>query len=200
VRTLRSSAGAAIALALATALAPTSVARADGIAACRIEPRVLDVAAAAGPLIVHLELRSAAGRPPVAPEAIEPGVYIASVAGVTLPAPGTGQEALEEDPAGRHVEDLLDAPGGAALPNGTRELVLRFSRPSDGNPETRHDGDAGDVLAMLMDLPDGAAAEICVGGAAGSRAFQCCDSVTVRNRGLRDLPRGLLPEATAGPR
>jgi hypothetical protein len=167
---------------------------------CRIEPHVLDVATAAGPLTVRIELLPEAGRPPAPPDALDAGVYIASVAGMALPPPGTGAEALEEDPTGRRVEDLLDLAGGAAVPNGTREIVLRFGRPSDGDPRTRQDGDAGDLLAMLMDLPDGAAAEVCLAGAANGRAFRCCDSIRVRNRGLRDLPRGLFPEAAAGPK
>jgi len=194
---------AAVVLALvAAAPAPASEPRGGsaGGAVCHIQPRVLDVAAAAGPLIVRIELRSRAGRAPLAPEAIAPGVYIASVDGIPLPPPGTGTEGLEEDPAGRTVEDLLDVAGGAAIPNGVREVVVRFARPSDGNPDTRRDGDAGDILAMLLDLPDGTAVEVCIAGSVGGEALQCCDSVTVRNRGLRDLPHGLFPEAAASPR
>jgi hypothetical protein len=97
------------------------------------------------------------------------------------------------------VEDQLDPATGAASPNGVRELVVRFARPSDGNPSTRQDGDAGDLLAMLMDARDGAALEVCLAGTVGGQAFRCCDSVTVHNRGLRDLPRGRFPEAAAGP-
>ena len=200
MRHLRSGAWAAFALALAAPLAPASEGDAGGVAVCRIQPRDLDVAIAPGPLIARIELRTAAGRPPADPESVDPGVHIASVAGIPLPSPGSGTEGLEEDPAGRTLEDRLDLPGGAAHPNGVREVVIRFARPSDGNPDTRHDGDAGDLLAMLMDLPDGAAVEVCLAGAVAGRAFQCCDSVTVHNRGLRDLPRGLLPEAASGPR
>lgn len=197
----RSGLWAAVVLALvAAAPALASEPRGGGGAVCHIQPRVLDVAAAAGPLIARVELRSRAGRAPSAPETIEPGVYIASVDGIPLPPPGMGAEGIEEDPAGRTVEDLLDVAGGTAIPNGVRELVVRFARPSDGNPDTRRDGDAGDILAMLTDLPDGTAVEVCIAGSVGGEALRCCDSVMVRNRGLRDLPRGLFPEAAAGPR
>lgn len=201
--TLRSGAGTTVVLALVLASSARASAAGggrDGVAVCRLQPRVLDVAAVAGPLLAHIELRPRAGRPPSAPEEIDAGVYIASVAGIPLAPPGGGAEGIEEDPAGRTVEDLIDVAGGAEIPNGVSELVAWFARPSDGNPDTRRDGDAGDLLAMLMDLPDGTEAEVCLAGTAGGHPFRCCDSVTVRNRGLRDLPRGLFPEAAASPR
>ena len=195
----RSGAGAAILLALVFA-SPARASEPHGGAVCRIQPRDLDVAVVAGPLLARIELRPRAGRPPSEPEEVEPGVYIASVAGVSLPPPGGAADGLEEDPGGRTVEDLLDVAGGAAIPNGVRELVVRFAHPSDGDPRTRQDGDAGDLLGLLLDRPAGTGGVVCLAGAVRGQAFHCCDSVTVHNRGLRDLPRGLFPEAASGPR
>ena len=58
------------------------------------------------------------------------------------------------------------------------------------------DGDAGDILAMLMDVPDGTSVPVCIAGRTGGASFQCCDTIEVRNRGLRDLPRGLIPPSS----
>ncbi len=169
-------------------------------AACRIAPAVLDVSRPAGPLTVRIELRSFFGKKTThcsTAEAIEPGVYVSSVNGLRLPAPSATDEGIGERVwEGRTVEDLADPWRRLDRPNGMSELVVRFDRPSDGNPATREDGDAGDVLAMLMGVPDGHSAPICVAGRAAGATFECCDMVEVRNRGLRDLARGLLPPSS----
>jgi hypothetical protein len=165
---------------------------AESAAACRITPAVLDVSRPAGPLTVRIELTA----PPSPAEAIEPGVYISSVNGVRLPAPSATAEGIGERVTGRAVEEVLDPPARLERPNGRSALVVRFDRPSDGNPTTREDGDAGDILAMLMSVPDGQTAPICVAGRVSGAIFECCDMVEVRNRGLRDLPRGLTPPSS----
>ncbi len=53
-----------------------------------------------------------------------------------------------------------------------------------------------DILAMLMGVPDGETAPVCVAGRAAGATFECCDTIEVRNRGLRDLPRGLTPPSS----
>ncbi len=165
-------------------------------AACRIAPAVLDVSRPAGPLTVRIELHSYSGSKtaPSSPrEAIEPGVYVSSVNGVRLLAPSATDEGIGERVAARTVEDRAGLRRRLDLPNGVPELVVRFDRPSDGKSATRQDGDAGDILAMLMGVPDGQSVPVCVAGRAGGVPFECCDTVEVRNRGLRDLPRGLVP-------
>lgn len=161
-------------------------------AQCHVEPRVLDVSRPAGPLILRIEMGDRGARAPGL-ETIVTGVHISSVAGQPLPGPGDGGEGIDERPGTRTAEDRWDAGGRVPVPNGVPELVVRFDRPCDGDPTTRTDGDAGDVLAMLMDVPDGTAVPICFAGGTPEGGFTCCDTVTVRNRGLRDLPRGLLP-------
>jgi len=170
--------------------------------ACRIAPEVLDVGRPAGPLLVRIELPPAAanegsGASPASPmEAIEPGLYIASVNGVRLPAPSAVAEGIGERVAGRSVELQPGTLSGAGPPGGAPVLVVRFDRPADGNPATREDGDAGDILAMLLGVPDGAAAPVCMAGRIDGIPFECCDAIEVHNRGLRDLPRGLAPPAS----
>jgi len=167
----------------------------DQGAVCRVSPAVLDVSRSSGPLTARIELRTLSGEgaklaPPA--EAIDPGIYISSVDGVRLPVPSAiTEEGIGERFAGRSVEPVSDAPPGTGNPGGSGALIVRFDRPSDGNPATHEDGDAGDILAMLMGVPDGTAAPVCIAGRAAGESFECCDTVVVRNRGLRDLPRGL---------
>ena len=173
--------------------------RPDSAPTCRISPAVLDVSRPAGPLIIRIELppspgETAAQASPA--ESIEPGVYISSVDGVRLPAPSQAVEGIGERVAGRSVEGRADASRRTEHSNGIPELVVRFDRPADGDPTTREDGDAGDLLAMLMGVPDGQTAEVCAAGRAAGASFECCDTVVVRNRGLRDLPRGLIPTSS----
>lgn len=170
--------------------------------ACRIAPKVLDVGRPAGPLLVRIELPPAVGQEASAAslaspvEAVEPGVYIASVNGIRLPAPSAAVEGIGERVAGRSLEHQPGAPSGSGPPAGTPALVVRFDRPADGNAATREDGDAGDILAMLLGLPDGQAAPVCVAGRIDGVPFECCDAIELHNRGLRDLPRGLAPPAS----
>jgi len=161
-------------------------------ASCSIRPGVLDAQVAAGTLIVRIELFSPDGLTSLPPEGVEPGIRVSSVAGVPLPEPGGDSEGIGESFGARTYEDVMDLRGGVHLPNGIRELVARFVDPSDGDPATTEDGNAGDVLAMLMDVPDGEAAEVCIAGSFEGSPFQCCESVTIRNRGLRDLPRNVV--------
>ncbi len=167
---------------------------------CRFEPRVLDVSRRPGPLTVRIELPPAQRFSIVPPaRAIDPGVYISSVNGRRLPAPSDRVDGIEEDASARRFEDRFDLRTGRAGSNGLDETVVRFNRPSDGIPKTRGDGDAGDLLAMLLDQPDGTLAEVCVAGSVGGTPFEFCDHVMVRNRGLRDLPAG-LPAGRRGAR
>lgn len=162
-------------------------------AGCSIQPRLLDVRTAAQALVVRIELFSSDGLTALPSEQVEPGVWISSVTGVPLPPPDGHSEGIGESLAARSYEDLMDVRGGIRVPNGLPELVARFVEPSDGDPATKDDGNAGDVLAMLMGMPDGESAEVCIAGRLNGSFFQCCDSITVRNRGLRDIPRGILP-------
>jgi hypothetical protein len=189
---------AALLLAGATLLVlPPSVAgtRSDEAlrVSCNLRPSVLDVHESADVFVVRIELFSTNGLTELAPEDVEPGVSVSSVGGVSLPPADGSSEGIGEARGGRSFEDTMDVGGRALLPNGVRELVVRFVKPCDGDPATRDDGNAGDILAMLMDRPDGESVEVCIAGRHDSRTFECCDAVTVRNRGLRGLPRGLLP-------
>jgi hypothetical protein len=187
------------AFALAGAGLLFSVASADGSepgggsqASCSIRPRVLDTQIAAESLIVRIELFSSDGLTPLPPEGVEPGIRVSSVAGVPLPEPDGRSEGIGESFGTRTYEDVMDLRGGVHVPNGLPELVARFVDPSDGDPTTTEDGNAGDVLAMLMDVPDGETVEVCIAGRFEGSPFRCCDSITIRNRGLRDLPGGVL--------
>ncbi len=168
---------------------------AEGIeAVCHVTPGVLDVGRPAGPLAVRIEMLSPPGDGPApSPEEIRPGVHVSSVAGVRVPAPSSEVEGIDEHAAARTIEDRADLRRRTPLPNGIPELIVRFEYPSDGDPATRGDGDAGDILAMLMGVPDGQAAEVCFAFQAAGTPFECCDTIIVHNRGLRNLPRGLAP-------
>lgn len=157
-------------------------------AACRLEPRVLDVGQRAGALVARIELFSADGLSFLDPSGLEPGVHVRSVNGAVLPAPGGPAEGIGERRAARRVEDRLDVRGLGQAPNGIPEAVVRFERASDGDPSTPEDGNADDIIAMLMDVPDGRQVEVCLAGRAAGFSFTCCDRLTVRNRGLRHLP------------
>ena len=197
---VRTAAGIPPALLLSGAVALAGPAEpAESAPTCRISPAVLDVSHLAGPLTVRIELPAPAGTesmPQSAAESIEPGVYISSVNDVRLPAPSTNSEGIGERVAGRAVEEVADPQARLEQPHSKSVLVVRFDRPSDGNPATCEDGDAGDILAMLMSVPDGQTAPVCVAGRAAGATFECCDTIKVRNRGLRDLPRGLTPPAS----
>lgn len=164
-------------------------------AVCNLQPRVLDVSRAPGPLVGRIELFSANGLSALDPRKLGSAVHVSSVGGMPLPAPSDQREGIEENPSARRFEDGERAGvPGTWSPNGIVEAVVSFDRSADGDARTRGDGDAGDVLAMLLDVPDGESAEICLTGSIEGVPFSCCDSVTVRNRGLRDLPGGLFPE------
>jgi hypothetical protein len=190
---VRKAVGAVALAALLLGAGSLSLAEESPQVSCALTPRVLDVSRAPGPLTARLEFRSADGLSPLDPHGLQGGVYITSVGGTVLPEPSAEAEGIGEDPAARRVEDATDVWQHLRSPNGLREAVVLFHRPSDGDPATPHDGNAGDVLAMLLGVPDGESAEICLAGRLGEAAFQCCDTVQVRNRGLRDLPRGLMP-------
>ena len=181
----------AAAVALLTAIWAVPAAGAPPVdevgAICRLRPRVLDVRRHAGALIARIELFGPGGSA-LDPTIIEPGVHVSSVRGVELPGPDEAREGIDENPTARRFEDAVDVRGGGHIPNGAREAVIRFDLPCDGDPATRDDGDAGDVLAMLLDVPDGQAVEVCLAGRVGAKPFRCCDSLSIRNRGLRDLP------------
>lgn len=159
---------------------------------CQITPAVLDVSKAAGPLTIRLEFIPRGTHSPLDPRTVETGLYISSVGGVRLPPPWAEAEGIDEAPGGRIVEDKRGLWQGVSGPNGIPELIVRFREPCDGDPATRNDGDAGDILAMLLDLPDGRSAEVCVAGRVAGSGFECCDRIEVRNRGLRDRPLGLF--------
>jgi len=160
---------------------------------CFIEPREMDVRVNPGALVVRIELFSPDGLRPLNTAGISPGVYLASVGGTRLPVPGGGLEGIAEARGARSHEDRMDVRKRGPGANQAPELILRFNQPSDGDPATMEDGNAGDVLAMLTDVPDGRSAEICLAGQVGDTQFSCCDTVIIRNRGLRDLPSGLRP-------
>lgn len=174
---------------LAAGGSPAATARAF----CFIEPREMDVRVNPGALVVRIELFSPDGLRPLSTAGISPGVYLASVGGTRLPVPGGGLEGIAEARGARSHEDRMDVRKRGPGANQAPELVIRFTQPSDGDPSTPEDGDAGDVLAMLTDVPDGRKAEICLAGSVGEAQFSCCDTVTIRNRGLRDLPSALRP-------
>lgn len=156
---------------LLLALAGTAGASAAEVV-CRLQPSVLDVHERAGALIARIEHPALAG----GAGATLGGVFVSSVAGIDLPGPGEGGEGIDAAPPRR---DPVPAAGAASR-------VVRFDRPCDGDPVTRDDGDAGDVLAMILDLPDGTSVPVCLGGTLDGVPFTCCDTVVVRNRGLRD--------------
>ena len=165
---------------------------------CLIEPRVMDVRVNPGALVVRIELFSPDGLRPLNATGISPGIYLTSVGGTRLPVPGGGLEGIAEARGARSHEDRTDVRRRGPGANQAPELVIRFNQPSDGDPVTAEDGDGGDVLAMLTDVPDGRTAEICLAGLVGDAQFSCCDTVTIRNRGLRDLPSGLRPGGPPG--
>ncbi len=174
--------------------APGNAPNATVRAFCRLQTKVVDVRVRPGALIARIELFSSDGHSPLDAAKIEPGIYIHSVAGTRLPEPSDEAEGISEVRAERTVEDETDVRGDASRPNGVPEAVVRFDRPSDGDPKTQEDGDAGDVLAMLTDVPDGRSADVCLAGKVAGSRFVCCDSLLVRNRGLRDLPPGMRPK------
>ena len=191
---------AAGALALAALLLAAGPSRGDSSPSeevpqvvCRLAPRVLDVSRRPGPLIARIEVFSSDGLTALDPMGIGAGVHVTSVGGTPVPAPSPHEEGIEEDPTARRLQDKADVRSGAPFPNGIREAVISFRHPVDGDPSTRGDGNAGDVLAMLLGVPDGQEAPVCLAGQLEGAWFQCCDTVQVRNRGLRDLPRGLFP-------
>lgn len=164
---------------------------------CFIETRLMDVTVNPGPLVARIEVFSADGLHPLDVSRIEPGVHLTSVGDTPLPAPGGNQEGIGEARDARTREDKADVRRRGSGANGVVELVVRFSRPSDGDPSTIEDGDGGDILAMLTDVPDGRSAAICLAGSLGEEQFACCDTVMIRNRGLRNLPPGLRPTDSA---
>ncbi|MGD8377119.1 MAG: hypothetical protein PVF68_13370 [Acidobacteriota bacterium] len=162
------------------ALAGTAAASAGGVV-CRLEPSVLDVHERPGALIARIEHPALAADP----GATLDGVFIASVAGNRLPGPDEPGEGIDAAAPRRGPVE--------ALAGGGDSRVVRFDRPCDGDPGTRDDGDAGDLLAMLLDVPDGTSVPVCLGGTLDGIPFACCDAVVVRNRGLRDRPGRRVP-------
>jgi hypothetical protein len=170
---------------------PRPAERSSVQAACRWELRTLDVTRSTRALIARIELFSADGLSALDPAGLEPGVFITSVGRTPLPSPTPTVDGIGELRSARTIEDSFDVRGGGRVPNGIREAVIRFTRPSDGDPVTPEDGNADDVAAMLSDVPDGQSVPVCLAGRFAGVEFTCCDRMTVRNRGFRDLPPAL---------
>jgi hypothetical protein len=114
-----------------------------------------------------------------------PPVHISRIAApglgeIVLPVPraATGCDDFTEDGI---WEDIIDR-----SVTGTGSATLRFNRPSDGQCETM-DGNRQDLIALILDIPDGETATVCYRGTYPGMAgpFECCGEVSVTNHGNR---------------
>lgn len=104
----------------------------------------------------------------------------ASVGDITLPIPRTepGCDDLSEDGIWESIENRTVDEFGLA--------ILRFIIPSDGQCETM-DGTRQDIIALMLDIPDGESAQICYTSIYPNAPdpVDCCASVLVKNHGKR---------------
>jgi len=154
------------------------------VTTCGINPTTLNVKATADPFTIDTRIVNSCNGNPL--NAASMGAAWISQVGsptigtIVLPTPSSApgcdsftQDGIWETRAARTV-------------TGNGSAKLRFTTPSDGNCQTE-DGDRQDIIALLLDVPDGATATICYEALyPGALApVSCCAPVRVNNRGVR---------------
>ena len=151
---------------------------------CDIVPTTLNVKAASDPFTINTRVSDQCTGGPLVPTLLGTA-WIAAVASPTigtivLPTPSSApgcdsftQDGLWETRADR----VITGNGGAKF---------RFNVPSDGNCETE-DGDRQDIIALLLDVPDGETANLCFEAVYPGAVWRasCCAPVGVNNQGAR---------------
>ena len=139
----------------------------------RIEPTSFDTRGAAPSFEVILEADRGAGHP-MSAGGIDPGLRVSRVGGRRLPGARQGADGIIETP----------------VPDARVRGLAIFQAPSDGDPATP-DGNAQDLLALMLEQPDAAMVEVCFAGTAEGSSFEACTRVRLTNRGLRDRPAAM---------
>jgi hypothetical protein len=151
---------------------------------CGINPTTLNVKATADPFTIDARLTNQCTGQPLDAATMGPAwiskVSSPTIGEIVLPTPSTapGCDSLTQD----GIWETLSARNVTG--NGTARL--RFTTPADGNCQTL-DGDRQDVIALLLDVPDGETATICIQAAypGAQSPVACCGQVRVNNRGVR---------------
>ena len=105
-------------------------------------------------------------------------------------SPGIGDIVLPTPNAGPGCNDFTDdglwETVASRTVTGSGTATLRFNTPSDGQCETR-DGNRQDLIALLLDVPDGETASICYTSSYPGffRPFECCAAAAITNHGNR---------------
>lgn len=106
---------------------------------------------------------------------------LSSSAPINLPAPRA------EPGCDDFLEDGIWETLADRTTTGSGQASMRFSTPADGQCETM-DGNRQDIIALMLDIPDGEVAEICHITShpdLGQVPIECCAGVRVTNHGNR---------------
>jgi hypothetical protein len=107
-------------------------------------------------------------------------VFSPGIGKIVLPVPMAepGCDPFTEDGIWESLDDRTVTGAGVA--------TLRFTMPSDGQCQTM-DGNRQDIIALMLDIPNGEVATLCLTGTYPGEAdpVECCGSVGVTNHGNR---------------
>ena len=151
---------------------------------CEITPLTLNLQSQGLKLSIKTTLMNPATGGILDPTFLNP-VYISRVR-----SPSVGEVVLPKPRAEPGCDDFTE--DGIWETFGDREINafgtanLRFKTPFDGKCETM-DGNRQDIIALMLDIPDGETAQICYESSHPSSPdpVECCSIVTVANRGNR---------------
>jgi hypothetical protein len=154
------------------------------VTSCDISPTTLNVKATSDPFTISTRLSSQCDASPLEPSILGTAwisqISSPTIGTIVLPTPSSapGCDSLSED-------GIWETRGSRVL-TGNGGAKFRFTTPSDGNCETE-DGDRQDIIALLLDVPDGETATICYEALyPGAPApASCCAPVRVNNQGVR---------------
>jgi len=149
-----------------------------------ISPSSLNVRGNGNDLSIHIDAQDPGTGAPVDLSLLS-AAYVRSVSSpsigkVSLPTPSAAPGCDDA------TEDGLWETVSQRVIQGSGSATLRLSTPSDGRCATM-DGNRQDILALLLDVPDGETATICVAGKhpAYPGLVQGCGTVVIQNRGNR---------------
>jgi len=152
-------------------------------ASATVSPSTLNVRGNGNDISIHINAADAATGAPVDLSLLSAAhvsrVSSPSIGELTLPTPSAAAGCNDS------TQDGIWETLSQRVIQGSGSATLRFSMPSDGRCATL-DGNRQDVIALLLDVPDGETASICVSGVHPDTGFvEACGAVTIQNRGNR---------------
>jgi hypothetical protein len=154
------------------------------VGTCEVSPSSLNLQSRGNSLSIRVTLIDSISGSSIDPGLMTP-VFISRLSSpgtgdIVLPIPRAepGCDEFTDDGIWESFEDRTVTGGGVA--------TLRFNMPSDGQCETM-DGNRQDIIALMLDIPDGEVASLCITSTYPNApdSFECCGIVSITNHGNR---------------